>query len=451
MSAMSTLLCKTPLLLALANHAYAAKAITGTAVKQEPAVMMRLINEEKSKSLYHRRLYAKLGKDVDQDINKVERNKLPEHTTAPVVTNRYDDAELRTHDHVRIRGLTSEKGAEMNGQWGQLIMLEPSNQRWKVRMNKTGQAHYIKSENIQKDTSYAISGSLQPHDHVKIQGLTSNKGLTLNGQPGQLIMFDTSRQRWKVRMNSTGAEHSIKPENLHKENVHKDTFNINKARKKIADLTDDSDTNGNRPLAIEAREGASSPLAIEAREGASSPPAVTASEFTPGARVRIQGLQSKPGQKLNGQEGDLVTFDLAKGRWQVKINGIPKPKMIKLVNLVLLETSAPEPAVAPSTSAPEPADVLDSNEDYETIVERGQQKRVLKTSAAYRLLGLPINAPKRTIIKTHRKLMRKWLKTSVSSSGAEKDVAERMMGLLNDAKSVLIKDNLAAQYHTKNP
>merc|ERR1711964_429402 len=63
-----------------------------------------------------------------------------------------------------------------------------------------------------------------------------------------------------------------------------------------------------------------------------------ASKFQPGARVRIRGLQSDLGRTLNGQEGQLVAFNQAKGRWQVKVNGFEK--MIKPVNLVALPPTA---------------------------------------------------------------------------------------------------------------
>merc|ERR1711964_774042 len=198
-----------------------------------------------------------------------------------------------------------------------------------------------------------------------------------------------------------------------------------------------------------------------------------ASKFQPGARVRIRGLQSDLGRTLNGQEGQLVAFNQAKGRWQVKVNGFEK--MIKPVNLVALPPTAGAssiPAItgASSTPAPEPTadasstpasgpthsadNVPDDNaDDYEKIETEGDTKIVLKHSAAYRILGLPQGESysKRIIKRTHAKLFLKWQKTSASSSGTKKADAERMLRMLNEAKGVLIKNNLANQVHRDNP
>ena len=40
--------------------------------------------------------------------------------------------------------------------------------------------------------------------------------------------------------------------------------------------------------------------------------------LAPGLEVRLQGLKMKP--EMNGQEGVLLMFDEAKGRWQIKLN-----------------------------------------------------------------------------------------------------------------------------------
>ena len=40
--------------------------------------------------------------------------------------------------------------------------------------------------------------------------------------------------------------------------------------------------------------------------------------LAPGLEVRLQGLKME--QEMNGQEGVLLMFDEAKGRWRVKLN-----------------------------------------------------------------------------------------------------------------------------------
>merc|ERR1719456_1941944 len=58
----------------------------------------------------------------------------------------------------------------------------------------------------------------------------------------------------------------------------------------------------------------------------------------PGQRVRVHGLQSAAGSRMNGALGSLMRYDAASARWDVRLDDWEK-KAIKTVNL---EIVAPE-------------------------------------------------------------------------------------------------------------
>ena len=75
-------------------------------------------------------------------------------------------------------------------------------------------------------------------------------------------------------------------------------------------------------------------MAITLRSANLEVPAAPASApgLAPGARVRILGLQSAAGLKLNGLEGELQSFSRETGRWDVILDS-GEGKAIKPCNL----------------------------------------------------------------------------------------------------------------------
>ena len=78
-----------------------------------------------------------------------------------------------------------------------------------------------------------------------------------------------------------------------------------------------------------------SPQAVPCASQAAEPPR----PFAPGLRVKIHGLQSEGGKKLNGILGFLRKFDSATGRWDVRV--ATETKALKPENLVVDESSGP--------------------------------------------------------------------------------------------------------------
>jgi len=358
-------------------------------------------------------------------------------------------------------------------------------------MDRTGDVLYIKPENLHKDTRYAMSGNKSENLHKDTRYAMS--GNNIHQDPNKIDRIDLTKNDSDTSGNSADYTSSLSGANISNganevdythqprdyaflgSEIKDNKISVdlpmgwvqypNKIDHKVIDLTQQDDSHDTVQPGPNA--DAEAPNASKSEEAAE--PSDDASGFKPGALVRIQGLQTA--RELNGQEGELVAFNQVKGRWQVKVSGIEK--MIKPVNLVILDSSTqapeqttasstqapdtqvPEPSAgASSTQAPGPNDTADNVPDdnagdYETI----RNRTFLKTSAAYRILGLPQGESKDIIKQTHRKLFKKWQKTSASSSGnvTRKADAERMLRMLNDARSVLIKDNLANQVHTKNP
>eukprot|EP00927_Polykrikos_kofoidii_P012070 TRINITY_DN15180_c0_g1_i1.p1 TRINITY_DN15180_c0_g1~~TRINITY_DN15180_c0_g1_i1.p1 ORF type:complete len:1213 (-),score=201.71 TRINITY_DN15180_c0_g1_i1:71-3709(-) len=75
-----------------------------------------------------------------------------------------------------------------------------------------------------------------------------------------------------------------------------------------------------------------------------------------GAHVRVQGLQSADGQKLNGSEGHVEKWDSAKSRWVVRLSDGAMKSIIEEHLHVLRPAAAPVPSGSPrATGLPDTA------------------------------------------------------------------------------------------------
>ena len=77
-------------------------------------------------------------------------------------------------------------------------------------------------------------------------------------------------------------------------------------------------------------EGGSAPLPARPADAAPSSSHVTPA-IAPGARVELHGLQKAP--ELNGKSGVVERWDERQGRWQVRVDGDPKPRGLRSGNL----------------------------------------------------------------------------------------------------------------------
>mmetsp|Transcript_8963 Transcript_8963/g.14946 ORF Transcript_8963/g.14946 Transcript_8963/m.14946 type:complete len:214 (-) Transcript_8963:4-645(-) len=66
----------------------------------------------------------------------------------------------------------------------------------------------------------------------------------------------------------------------------------------------------------------------------------------PGSKVKIVGLKSEEGLKLNGQEGIIDHFSRIRERYAISLPGFTDLKMIKENNLELLEATKEDPVFA---------------------------------------------------------------------------------------------------------
>lgn len=107
-------------------------------------------------------------------------------------------------------------------------------------------------------------------------------------------------------------------------------------------------------------------------DGARSPGVTSASGVCPGASVRVHGLQSNVGAKLNGCEGIVDKWDAATSRWVVRFSD-GTFKSVRDENLEALRPSTSASAnVAPSSSSSSPSGVPDTNALYRLLCEDGE-------------------------------------------------------------------------------
>eukprot|EP00746_Dinoflagellata_sp_MGD_P139296 gnl/MRDRNA2_/MRDRNA2_72776_c0_seq1.p1 gnl/MRDRNA2_/MRDRNA2_72776_c0~~gnl/MRDRNA2_/MRDRNA2_72776_c0_seq1.p1 ORF type:complete len:898 (+),score=169.74 gnl/MRDRNA2_/MRDRNA2_72776_c0_seq1:368-2695(+) len=168
-----------------------------------------------------------------------------------------------------------------------------------VASTLTGQPLQGADSNSTKDASDEVS-PLRQGMRVRIKGLQTRQDL--NGQEGQISEYDHSHGRWQVRLDA-GSGMLLKAANLE-------------------DLTDQGLQDPNSLL-----------VSPDPKLQDLNP------HLKPGIRVRCHGLEAF--SNLNGVEGVLVEFDVAKERWKVRMdNGTGK--IMKAVNL---EVCSPDGAL----------------------------------------------------------------------------------------------------------
>lgn len=130
---------------------------------------------------------------------------------------------------------------------------------------------------------------------VRIVGMTS--AAHLNGKLAVLQEFDATKQRWTIWLESESKQISAKPANL--------------------------------AVCLEGETESTTP----AKKEIAGP-----GGFEVGQHVRI--LAMKTATELNGQTGDLLSFDPAKGRWTVELTGDARHIAVQPGNLELHQRAA---------------------------------------------------------------------------------------------------------------
>merc|ERR1719320_599447 len=101
----------------------------------------------------------------------------------------------------RIDGL--QGAVALNGQSGECVQFDAAKGRWLVRLEKGGAEKLLRPENLRAVLKH---GSL-----VRLLGLTSAP--QLNGRRAVCTAWDSSRQRWRVRVEG-GEEKMLRPDSL---------------------------------------------------------------------------------------------------------------------------------------------------------------------------------------------------------------------------------------------
>lgn len=188
---------------------------------------------------------------------------------------------------VRVGGLTSEAGKELNGELGAVLRFDPERGRYEILL-ASGETKALKPEYLQCELSCGSA--------VRVTGLTSEAGQKLNGELGTVLRYDPEKGRYEVRFKAGDGARALRPENL-----------------QCSLATDDA---GAGAWAWAGDESARPRLA-------------------PGVRVRIERLLSEAVQQLNGQEATFVRFNADAGRCEVRLdNG--EVKAVRPGNLELV-------------------------------------------------------------------------------------------------------------------
>ncbi|CAE8656835.1 unnamed protein product [Polarella glacialis] len=196
---------------------------------------------------------------------------------------------LSVGSRVRICNLIGRP--ELNGCHGVVGGWDEDESRWKVEMDD-GSRKSFRPENTEPATAEepASGPAISPGSRVRVGGLQSRTDL--NGCMGTAVEWDAAEGRWKVRMDD-GSGKMFTSDNL--------------------ELVGSF---------------------LPAAEFANLTPAGPA--VAPGSRVRVGGLQLRP--DLNGCIGTAVEWDVAEGRWKVRMDD-GSGMMFKSDNLELVNAS----------------------------------------------------------------------------------------------------------------
>lgn len=247
---------------------------------------------------------------------------------------------------MKIQGVNGQP--ELNGQEGSIVKYDTENDRWVIKMKETGKGKGIKAENLvllthadgtpaaaaadgaaaggdekkddagaakPADSAAAAGGDAAAFvkgDKVKVVGVTSTP--ELNGEEGTIVKFDDEKNRWIIKLDSTGKGKGIKTENLEKVATAGEGA-------KIVD-------------GVSTGEEGSAAKKKEAGNQQGNP------DLKPGARIKIFGIRSTP--ELNDQTGTIVKFDEKIDRWIVKIDSTGKGKGVKAENLEVIPAEGGE-------------------------------------------------------------------------------------------------------------
>ncbi|CAE8596229.1 unnamed protein product, partial [Polarella glacialis] len=247
---------------------------------------------------------------------------------------------------VFIKGLVARP--ELNGMEGMVVDWDDGEQRWKVAADN-GTGLTLKPANLEPPSHLSVGS------RVRICNLIGRP--ELNGCHGVVGGWDEDESRWKVEMDD-GSRKSFRPENTEPATAEEPASGpaiSPGSRVRVGGLQSRTDLNGCMGTAVEwdAAEGrwkvrmddgsgkmfTSDNLELvgsflPAAEYANLTPAGPA--VAPGSRVRVGGLQLRP--DLNGCIGTAVEWDVAEGRWKVRMDD-GSGMMFKSDNLELVNAS----------------------------------------------------------------------------------------------------------------
>jgi len=169
---------------------------------------------------------------------------------------------------------------------------------------------------------------------------------------GQALVPTISFEAWRAEQQAGGSAEPGKPNGKGKGKAKAKGGRAAGPKPPIADDADDIDalvasieaaasvdgpSDAHRDA--DAQTSAAAQTSADASSGAEQPPTTQEAEEAAGRRVRIDGLQARP--ELNGRCGVARRFDVAKGRYEVLVEGEAEPLLLKPANLldVLLDAA----------------------------------------------------------------------------------------------------------------
>ena len=156
---------------------------------------------------------------------------------------------------------------------------------------------------------------------------------------GQALVPTISFEAWRAEQQAGGSAEPGKPNGKGKGKAKAKGGRAAGPKPPIAEDADDIDA---LVASIEAAASVDGPsdahrdadaqTSADASSGAEQPPTTQEAEEAAGRRVRIDGLQARP--ELNGRCGVARRFDVAKGRYEVLVEGEAEPLLLKPANLL---------------------------------------------------------------------------------------------------------------------
>ena len=268
---------------------------------------------------------------------------------------------------------------------------------------------------------------------------------------GQALVPTISFEAWRAEQQAGGSAEPGKPNGKGKGKAKAKGGSAAGPKPPIADDADDIDalvasieaaasvdgpSDAHRDA--DAQTGADAQTSADASSGAEQPPTTQEAEEAAGRRVRIDVLQARP--ELNGRCGVARRFDVAKGRYEVLVEGEAEPLLLKPANLLDVLPAANEGEYSANEAANRAEAEATGSAEAEAAASEAEAARAAvaaKVAAAPTLTPTPTPTPTPNPNQVAAARAAQALDEAMASSGAPNTAG-------SDSRKLHLEDLLSA-------